>query len=571
LSPRPCAAQISSEVGVLGSLLAKREWTLLFKRQLTYALWAVPAAATTALQKYSREQTALCLRDQLQRKLHEGLGAAAGDAPGGPYLESEQPLRSLPLALSVAAGSGPEASRGGAVNVCVVDPRDFCSATVELYEALTKPLLEVTLLSIKLSMMMGPGQLVRCYSFFIAAGCWTRFAGPSIATMTATVAEAEADLLGQHSHLAEYAEEVAMIGGGQPEATAMQSALATVTGRTSRLQLQRFGSDSLDGYVLRHLGILSAFTAMLPAVVAAAPATGMDPTEYFLTSLHLLVNVGMACKDLVLSHKTAAAASAHAKRIQTLFATLEGHPQPPAIATAASTSPALLTRSLSPADSSVLRLTDVVIGPPGHSTALTVPLKLSVPNGARVLACGPNGCGKSSLLRVILGVWLARSGEVATPPAAEIFALPQRAYVLSTGSVQAQLVYPATPATAPTVTDAELLESLQWAGLDHLASSPPDLRTPRPDLSTSLSGGERQRLAAARLYLACCGARVPPTLVLLDEPTSACEPSFEARLFAFIALKELSTVVVAHRMDLAKYHTHELIFNGRGDAVMRKL
>lgn len=562
---------MSSEVGVLGSLLARREWNQLFKRQLTYAIWAVPAAATTALQKYSREQAALCLRDQLQHTLHEGLGAAAGDAPGGPSVECQQPLRSLPLALSVAAGSGPDASRGGAVNVCVADPRAFCAASVELYEALTKPLVEVTLLSIKLSMMMGPGQLVRCYSFFIAAGCWTRFVGPSIATMTTTVAAAEAELLGQHSHLAEYAEEVAMIGGGLQEATAMQTALAAVTGRTERLQLQRFGSDSLDGYVLRHLGILSAFTAMLPAVVAAAPSTGIDPTEYFLTSLHLLVNVGMACKDLVLSHKTAAAASAHAKRIQTLFATLEGHPQPSDIAAPPPPSSAQLTRSLGRADGCVLRLTDVVIGPPDHSTALTAPLTLAVPRGARVLACGPNGCGKSSLLRVVLGVWLARSGEVATPPAADVLALPQRAYVLSTGSVEAQLLYPATRAWAPTASDAELLEALQWAGLDHLAPSAAALRTPRSDLSTSLSGGERQRLAAARLYLACCGARVPPTLVLLDEPTSACEPSFEAQLFAFIAAKELSTIVVAHRMDLAQYHTHELVFDGRGDAVMRKL
>ena len=95
---------------------------------------------------------------------------------------------------------------------------------------------------------------------------------------------------------------------------------------------------------------------MLPAVVRAAPG-GADPTEYFLTSLHLLVHVGMACKehrpvppspltppppaplftekhnaslhtsgceqDLVLSHKTAATASAHARRVLALLTSLE--------------------------------------------------------------------------------------------------------------------------------------------------------------------------------------------------------------------------------------------------------
>ena len=430
------SVKVSSEVGVLGSLLAKREWPELFQRMLTYALWAVPAAGTAALQKFSREKAALCLRDELMHSVHAKLGAAGADAPEGGGNRGAAPARTLPLAVASAAGAAADASRGGAVDVFVSDPRTFCTTAVELYEALSKPLIEVSLLSIKLASMMGPAQLVQCYAFFAAAGCWTRFAGPSIATMTTTVSEAEAELLGQHTHLAEYAEEVAMIGGGAAEANAMQSALAVLTSRTARLQLQRLGSDTCDGYVLRHLGILAAFTAMLPAVISAAPASGIDPTEYFLTSLHLLVNVGMACKDLVLSHKTAAAASAHAKRIQALLHALEA--QPPA-----ATGPpprALLRRSLRPSDACVLELKDLTVALPSSAAApLVGPLTLSVPRGARVLVSGPNGCGKSSLLRALLGVWPVGSGSVYTPPASEVFVLPQRAYLLSTGSVKAQV------------------------------------------------------------------------------------------------------------------------------------
>ena len=50
-----------------------------------------------------------------------------------------------------------------------------------------------------------------------------------------------------------------------------------------RLFRQRFGSDVLDNYVLRYLGILASFTAMLPAVMhGVAPGGGAadDPTEY---------------------------------------------------------------------------------------------------------------------------------------------------------------------------------------------------------------------------------------------------------------------------------------------------
>ena len=42
--------KVSSEIGVLGSLLAQRKWDALFRRQLGYALWAIPAALLNAFQ-----------------------------------------------------------------------------------------------------------------------------------------------------------------------------------------------------------------------------------------------------------------------------------------------------------------------------------------------------------------------------------------------------------------------------------------------------------------------------------------------------------------------------------------
>ena len=43
--------KMSREIGVLGSLLAQRRWPELFRRQLGYAVYALPAALLTALQK----------------------------------------------------------------------------------------------------------------------------------------------------------------------------------------------------------------------------------------------------------------------------------------------------------------------------------------------------------------------------------------------------------------------------------------------------------------------------------------------------------------------------------------
>ena len=60
-------------------------------------------------------------------------------------------------------------------------------------------------------------------------------------------------------------------------------------------------------------------------------------------------------------------------------------------------------------------------------------------------------------------------------------------------------------------------------------------------------------------------------LIVADEPTSACEAGFEERFFAFLAASEAATLVVAHRPELARHHTHELAFDGHGGAAMREL
>ena len=55
----------SAEVGALGSLLSKQDWPALYRRQLSYALYAVPAAVFYALQKLAAANAALAMRENL--------------------------------------------------------------------------------------------------------------------------------------------------------------------------------------------------------------------------------------------------------------------------------------------------------------------------------------------------------------------------------------------------------------------------------------------------------------------------------------------------------------------------
>jgi ATP-binding cassette subfamily D (ALD) long-chain fatty acid import protein len=115
--------------------------------------------------------------------------------------------------------------------------------------------------------------------------------------------------------------------------------------------------------------------------------------------------------------------------------------------------------------------TNVPIVTPFGDSVLVRNLSFTIKSGQHLMITGPNGSGKTSILRILAGLWPLFSGEITRPNESlnSILYVPQRPY-LSIGTLRDQIIYPHTEADMQKngVTDEDLWPNLKLVFLDYI-------------------------------------------------------------------------------------------------------
>jgi ABC-type Mn2+/Zn2+ transport system ATPase subunit len=177
---------------------------------------------------------------------------------------------------------------------------------------------------------------------------------------------------------------------------------------------------------------------------------------------------------------------------------------------------------------------------------------------------GPNGGGKTTLVRTLLGAQPIVSGRLVRPRPVRIGYVPQREHVdtawpFTAGQVVLMGRVPLLgPVRRARPADREAAaRALRRVGLSQVADWP----------YGELSGGQRQRTLIARALAA------EPELLVLDEPTSGMDPAAELSVVEFLrGLHEgggLAIVMVSHRLDTVASTATRLAFVDKDKPLFR--
>ncbi|KAJ2546824.1 hypothetical protein EV175_005458 [Coemansia sp. RSA 1933] len=430
------------------------------------------------------------------------------------------------------------------------------SAADALSELLIAPFL-VAYYTVKCWSISGFFGPLSVYIYFALGALATRMAMPPVVRAVYRQEREEGNLRFSELRICTFAESIAFFGGEAREREAADGAL----GRVVTAQKKLLGKQlwlSLLTQVFSYLGSTVSYVIIAIPIFMGSYDDKSSSELGSIISLNAFVSIYLIYRFTVVIEqaKRLADVAGYTARIVQLWEELDALDEGAGDATSRP----------QPGPSGRILIEDLTVVTPA-GIPLVRGLDIEIAAGESLMIVGPNGVGKTSVLRTLCGLWPPGKGRVRVPHvhgAPSVFFLPQTPYIVG-GSLREQVGYPGQWGNKVQVcSDRDLARLLDAVGLGHLAAEIAVREQEGCAVGSNLSGYDRQRSVQYWLKKLSPGeqqrmsiARVlfwSPEFAILDECTSSLDAATEDALYRSMVGAGITLVSVSHRPALAKYH-----------------
>ncbi|KAL7703493.1 ABC transporter [Lotmaria passim] len=361
-------------------------------------------------------------------------------------------------------------------------------------------------------------------------------------------------------------------------------------------------------YTLDHMALAKGYFEMLETtfstfmtVVAQIVAFGSSRKSYYHRSVNdvyleiqLIEDLNSSVKDFVVNFRELSHLTEFATKMAEFDTTLksiaagtlireapaigdEPRPQTPLEYT-------LVERFTHPKDQKVfplVKMENVVLeSPAGHP--LFEDMSLQFMSNEDWVIIGENGCGKTSLLRMLCGLWMPKTGKLAQDESVRFLLAPQHSYMAPQCTLYEQIAFPqAVKAPTQRIRKA-VMEAIELAGAQTVVNVIRGYESPimgfdlnDVDVSydwSSLSGGQKQRISMARVFfhVLCMDRHCETPVAILDEATSMMDDT-EQDVLNQLRRLNVRMISVTHRDVVIRHHTNILKIAHNGKWAVEKV
>lgn len=430
----------------------------------------------------------------------------------------------------------------------------LCNELANTFPDVIKPIADISWFSFQTVVMLGWRNTGLLYLYMVAGLGLLRMITPDFGRLINRMQHLQGRFRFVHTRVRTHGESIAFFGGDSCEANIVQQHFEFMMAHAKVVARTKWRYGIIDDFVVKQLPhivtwllsyLYTARFAQRQSLYAEGGAKLGHDLRFVASAVsHTFIAFG----ELLQLYKRFLEISGYASRVLNMDALMQ----------AVQNQELMGLESDSSSEHICFKELDVVT-PSGKVLASRV--SMTVPPGGNLLITGPNTSGKSSLFRMLGGLWPVRCGIIEKPGGRlacdqlkNVFLVPQRPYNVL-GTLADMITYPIKDTTAPR---EDLVDLLRVVQLEYLADRKGGLLA-EENWSDVLSLGEQQRIGMARLFYH------KPKYAVIDQATDAVSVDVEEHLYDHARHLGITIITISQRPGLVGKHTQELkLLDGKG-------